>query len=332
MKFAVLKNRALALSPLLFIAACSTQTALDKTMEPTASFAATAPTGSVTAAAADDDATTDDAQAAAFAKPGQDASQSGEKLVQVAALAPQDSPLAAGQVEDPAAPTRVRAVAASSRDQECLARARYFESNRSSRDGMLAVGSVVMNRLASGRYGDSVCGVVGAPRQFAPGVLTRSMANGADLALETAASVLKGERHPRIYAGVMHFHTAGYRFGYDNMHYVAVAGGNSFYEKRKRMRDRPNRAQNVVLAQGGDAGRYAKPIQAAFVAPAPSLRPVVVDSPAPVIRRKKILPPEEQVVPGVPAQKPIEVQQVQPRPAPIFVTVAGAKGGRAVRN
>ena len=45
--------------------------------------------------------------------------------------------------------------------QECMERAMYFESNRSSRDGVIAVGSVVMNRVESGRYPRSVCGAVG---------------------------------------------------------------------------------------------------------------------------------------------------------------------------
>ncbi|WP_261404937.1 cell wall hydrolase [Chenggangzhangella methanolivorans] len=39
----------------------------------------------------------------------------------------------------------------------------YFESDKSAEDGMLAVGTVVANRLKSGRYGNSICGVVGAP-------------------------------------------------------------------------------------------------------------------------------------------------------------------------
>ncbi|MDN5568538.1 MAG: cell wall hydrolase, partial [Paracoccus sp. (in: a-proteobacteria)] len=51
--------------------------------------------------------------------------------------------------------------------QECMERAMYFESNRSSRDGMIAVGTVVMNRVASGEYPGSVCGVVGQKGQFA---------------------------------------------------------------------------------------------------------------------------------------------------------------------
>ena len=61
----------------------------------------------------------------------------------------------------------------SSRD--CLARAMYFESNRSSDDGMLAVGTVVMNRVADREYPKSVCGVVGQKNQFAPGVLVKPM-------------------------------------------------------------------------------------------------------------------------------------------------------------
>lgn len=116
--------------------------------------------------------------------------------------------------------------------QECLARAMFFESQRSSRDGMLAVGSVVMNRVESGKYPRSVCGVVGQRRQFAPGVLSRRMqGRGTELANATARAVLRGERHPQI-GKAMFFHQAGLRFPYDNMHYVLVAGGNAFYEKR----------------------------------------------------------------------------------------------------
>ena len=36
--------------------------------------------------------------------------------------------------------------------KECLMRAMYFESNRSSPEGMLAVGTVVMNRVNDPRY------------------------------------------------------------------------------------------------------------------------------------------------------------------------------------
>jgi spore germination cell wall hydrolase CwlJ-like protein len=122
----------------------------------------------------------------------------------------------------------------SAREKECLMRAMFFESNRSSRDGLVAVGTVVMNRVRSGKYGNTICEVVGQPRQFAPGVMTRKMNSKALPDVEAAAdAVLKGERHPKV-KNAMFFHTAGLKFPYKNMHYTVVAGGNAFYEKRGR--------------------------------------------------------------------------------------------------
>ncbi len=109
----------------------------------------------------------------------------------------------------------------------------YFESNRSSRDGMVAVGSVVMNRVASRQYPNSGCGVVGQKNQFARGVMTRKMdARSAPLVRDAALSVLRGERHPLI-GQAQFFHTASYRASYNNMHYVLTTGGNAFYERRR---------------------------------------------------------------------------------------------------
>ncbi len=120
-------------------------------------------------------------------------------------------------------------------EHECMMRAMYFESNRSSSDGMLAVGTVVMNRVDNpGEYPTNVCGVVGQPNQFADGVLTRPMTDsGAVLASEMAGRVLRGERHSGV-GPAEHFHTAGLRFPYNNMHYVLEAGGNEFYIKMRR--------------------------------------------------------------------------------------------------
>ncbi len=133
-------------------------------------------------------------------------------------------------------------------DKECLARAMFFESNRSSRDGLVAVGTVVMNRLQSGNYGDSVCEVVGQKGQFAAGVLSRKMESKAlpDV-IAAADSVLKGERHPGV-KHAMFFHTAGLSFPYKNMHYVLVAGGNAFYEKRSRRRPEQPAGTGVASA------------------------------------------------------------------------------------
>lgn len=117
-------------------------------------------------------------------------------------------------------------------DRECMTRVMYFESNRSSEDGMLAVGTTVMNRLNSRRYPKTVCGVVGQPNQFADGVLSKPMSRrDSERVARVADAVLAGERHPQV-GSAMFFHTAGLTFPYSNMHYVAVAGGNAFYEKR----------------------------------------------------------------------------------------------------
>ena len=122
----------------------------------------------------------------------------------------------------------------SSKGAECLARAMYFESDRSSRDGMIAVGTVVMNRVAAEEFPASVCAVVGQTGQFAPGVMSKDRGEGAALALarQSADAVLSGERHQDV-GGAKFFHALWYKAHYNNMHYTASAGGNAFYEKRK---------------------------------------------------------------------------------------------------
>ncbi|MCL6229937.1 cell wall hydrolase [Bartonella bilalgolemii] len=128
---------------------------------------------------------------------------------------------------------KTKSVEYSLTERQCLMRAMYFESNRSSREGMIAVGTVVMNRVNSSAYPKTICGVVGQRKQFAPGVLTRPMLEKASVARvkEAADAVLRGERDKKS-KNAMFFHTAGLSFPYKNMHYVRVAGGNAFYEKR----------------------------------------------------------------------------------------------------
>ena len=126
----------------------------------------------------------------------------------------------------------------SANDRDCLVRAIYFEANRSSDDGLLALGSVVMNRVNSGIFPDTICGVVGQRGQFAAGVLTRQMQKRDEERIERiAAQILEGKRHPQI-ANAMYFHQAGLHFRYGDMHYVLVAGGNAFYERTRSLRHR----------------------------------------------------------------------------------------------
>ena len=53
-----------------------------------------------------------------------------------------------------------------SEEMECLAGTVYFESKGESLAGQLAVAEVVINRKNSGRFANSICGVVYQPKQF----------------------------------------------------------------------------------------------------------------------------------------------------------------------
>jgi hypothetical protein len=134
-------------------------------------------------------------------------------------------------------------------EKECLVRAMYFESNRSSDEGLLAVGTVVMNRLESGAYPHTICGVVGQPGQFAAGVLDSPMLDLERPHLEQIAdAILAGQRHAGV-GRAMFFHTAGISFPYHNMHYLLVAGGNAFYERVPSYNE-----TSSPTAMGSDAG------------------------------------------------------------------------------
>jgi len=61
---------------------------------------------------------------------------------------------------------KLRSSEAGSRELECLAGAIYFESKSESLAGQLAVGHVIANRAASGRFPSSYCGVVYQRSQF----------------------------------------------------------------------------------------------------------------------------------------------------------------------
>jgi spore germination cell wall hydrolase CwlJ-like protein len=184
------------------------------------------------------------------------------------------------------------------REKECLVRAMYFESNRSSDSGLLGVGTVVMNRVGAPRYPETICGVVGAPRQFAPGVLTRQMVTRDMPKAEAAAeAILAGKRNEAV-GNAKHFHMAGLRFSYPNMHYVTVAGGNAFYVKGERPERRRIEEPSYQLAAVTEPAPLAAAASArstsfasaplAFAPEAPAAAPA---SPASQLVATMMLPP-----------------------------------------
>lgn len=59
-----------------------------------------------------------------------------------------------------------RASQAASADEHCLAIAVYYEARGEPLAGQAAVAQVILNRVASGRFASSVCGVIRQPGQF----------------------------------------------------------------------------------------------------------------------------------------------------------------------
>lgn len=51
-------------------------------------------------------------------------------------------------------------------EEECLASAIFYEARSESFEGQLAVAQVILNRVESGRFARSICGVVRQPGQF----------------------------------------------------------------------------------------------------------------------------------------------------------------------
>ena len=60
-------------------------------------------------------------------------------------------------------------------DPLCLATTVYLEARDQSELGQRAVAEVVLRRRENGRWGDSACAVVTAPKQFAPTIVNPGM-------------------------------------------------------------------------------------------------------------------------------------------------------------
>lgn len=102
------------------------------------------------------------------------------------------------ETEAPAEDTSVSAeTSASSSDLDLLAALIYCEAGNQSRDGKVAVGAVVLNRVASGSFANSISGVIYESGQFTPamtGWLDQVVASGAPSdCYEAAQAALNGE-------------------------------------------------------------------------------------------------------------------------------------------
>lgn len=120
------------------------------------------------------------------------------------------------------APARIDA------ELSCLAKIVLHEAGNQSRTGQLAVAQVVMNRVHSGRFASTICGVALQRGQFF-NVHAYNPARDARwrLALEIARDARQGISEPVI-GDALFFHAA-YAGGIGNHRQVGRIGGHIFY-------------------------------------------------------------------------------------------------------
>ncbi len=89
----------------------------------------------------------------------------------------------------------------------CLATAVYFESKGEPLEGQLAVAQVILNRVESRRFADSICGVVNQPKQFsfAKKAHIRKQSDGWRTAV-AIAQIARDDRWQEIAPDALFFH------------------------------------------------------------------------------------------------------------------------------
>jgi len=114
-------------------------------------------------------------------------------------------------------------------DMRCLATAVYFESRGELLEGQLAVAEVIINRVESGHYASSVCGVVNQRGQFSFD-RSRSPAPGRDWRIAQAIARIATDNmwHP-VAPRANSFHAARLAPGWRGKVRVAQIGNHVFY-------------------------------------------------------------------------------------------------------
>ena len=127
---------------------------------------------------------------------------------------------------------------------ECLADALYFEARGESIQGIFAVGEVIMNRVDSAEYPNTICGVVhqGTGKKFACQFTWTCDNNSDAIGNKTAfarvgkvAKLLIDGLPRRLTAGATHYHTKAVHPSWANRFpRVASIGAHVFYKQPTR--------------------------------------------------------------------------------------------------
>jgi spore germination cell wall hydrolase CwlJ-like protein len=124
-------------------------------------------------------------------------------------------------------------------DPLCLATTVYLEARDQSELGQRAVAEVALRRQENGRWGDSVCEVVTAPKQFAPTLVNPGIQVGGDIeawtrAINVALAAQKDWQQPvadrhEVVPGASHFVALGLaKPAWRNKPLVATIGDHTF--------------------------------------------------------------------------------------------------------
>lgn len=115
------------------------------------------------------------------------------------------------------------------RDLRCLATAVYFESRGEPLEGQLAVAQAILNRVESGRYANSICGVINQPRQFSYD-RTRTPAAGKDWRVAQAiAQIAANDMWVEVAPKALSFHATYVAPNWAGKTRVATIGRHIFY-------------------------------------------------------------------------------------------------------
>lgn len=120
-------------------------------------------------------------------------------------------------------------------DMRCLATAVYFESKGEPLEGQLAVAQVILNRVASGNYPSSICGVVYQRSQFSFAWDKRPDRPSNSTAWRTAqaiAVIAATDNWREIVPDATHFHATRVAPGWHRLKRVSTVGNHVFYAAR----------------------------------------------------------------------------------------------------
>jgi spore germination cell wall hydrolase CwlJ-like protein len=118
---------------------------------------------------------------------------------------------------------------AMSDELKCLATAVYFEARGEPLEGQLAVAQVILNRVATGRFASSICGVVNQPGQFTFSRNRAPLAASSDWKIAQAIATIAQDGTREIAPRAIAFHAARLAPNWSNMEKVSKIGNHVFY-------------------------------------------------------------------------------------------------------